>query len=144
MIVSTSLERICDGDRDSRLRQVGVSNFDVAEIEEFAYTRLVGTLQPPYSLFRCDVETVVLPYACAHDVGVLVYGSLVHGLLSGSMDERATLANDDWRSTNPSFDGETFRSNLAKVRDLRRFADEQFGSSVAAFTGLSPDRMTAR
>jgi aryl-alcohol dehydrogenase-like predicted oxidoreductase len=46
------------------------------------------------------------------------------------MDERTTFAHDDWRSTNPSFQGETFRRNLDKVRDLQRFASEELGSSV--------------
>jgi aryl-alcohol dehydrogenase-like predicted oxidoreductase len=116
--------------REGKIRHVGVSNFDVAEIEDFADTRPAESVQPPYSLFRRDIEQDLLPYARAHDIGVLVYGPLGHGLLSGSMDERTTFANDDWRSTNPTFQGETFRTNLGKVRDLERFAYEQLGSSV--------------
>jgi aryl-alcohol dehydrogenase-like predicted oxidoreductase len=116
--------------REGKIRHVGVSNFDVTELEEFARTRPVETLQPPYSLFSRDIDRDVLPYARAHDVGVLVYGPLAHGLLTGGIDERTTFADDDWRSTNPSFHGETFRSNLEKVRALQRFAGEQLGSSV--------------
>jgi aryl-alcohol dehydrogenase-like predicted oxidoreductase len=40
-------------------------------------------------------------------------------------------APDDWRSANPSFQGETFRHNLEKVRDLERFASEELGRSAA-------------
>ena len=117
--------------REGKIRHVGVSNFDVAEMAEFAHTRPVETLQPPYSLFRRDIEADVLPYTRAHDIGVLVYGPLAHGLLTGSMDERTTFAPDDWRSTNPSFQGDTFRRDLDKVRDLQRFAAEELGRSVA-------------
>jgi aryl-alcohol dehydrogenase-like predicted oxidoreductase len=116
--------------RAGKIRHVGVSNFDIAGMEEFARTRPLETLQPPYSLFRRDIETDVLPYARAHDIGVLVYGPLAHGLLTGAIDEGTSFANDDWRSTNPSFHGETFRDNLEKVRALQRFADGQLGSSV--------------
>lgn len=116
--------------RNGKIRHVGVSNFDVAEMEQFAHTRPVETLQPPYSLLRRDIETDVLPYSRAHDIGVLVYGPLAHGLLSGGMDERTTFADDDWRNTNPSFRGETFRRNLETVRDLQRFASEELGTSV--------------
>jgi hypothetical protein len=91
----------------------------------------VETLQPPYSLFRRDIETDVLPYTRAHDIGVLVYGPLAHGLLTGSMSEQTTFAPDDWRSANPSFEGESFRNNLGKVRDLQRFASDELGTSVA-------------
>ena len=111
---------------------------------EFAQTRPVETLQPPYSLFRRDIEADVLPYTRAHDIGVLVYGPLAHGLLTGTMDERTTFAPDDWRSTNPSFHGETFRHNLEKVRDVQRFASEELGTSVAqlavAWTLAEPGR----
>jgi aryl-alcohol dehydrogenase-like predicted oxidoreductase len=116
--------------REGKIRHVGVSNFDVAEMTEFARTRPVETLQPPYSLFRREIETDLLPYTRSHDIGVLVYGPLAHGLLTGSMDERTTFADDDWRGTNPSFHGETFRRNLEKVRELHRFASEELGSSV--------------
>jgi aryl-alcohol dehydrogenase-like predicted oxidoreductase len=116
---------------EGKIRHVGVSNFDVAEMASFARTRPVETLQPPYSLFRRDIETDVLPYASTHDIGVLVYGPLAHGLLTGTMDERTTFAPDDWRSTNPSFHGDTFHHNLVTVRDLQRFAADELGRSVA-------------
>ncbi len=133
--------------REGKIRHVGVSNFDVAEMAEFAQTRPVETLQPPYSLFRRDIEADVLPYTRTHDIGVFVYGPLAHGLLTGSMDERTTFADDDWRSANPSFHGETFRHNLEKVRDLERFASEELGTTVSqlavAWTLANPDVQVA-
>jgi aryl-alcohol dehydrogenase-like predicted oxidoreductase len=116
---------------EGKIRHVGVSNFDVGEMTTFARTRPVETLQPPYSLFRRGIETDLLPYTNTHDIGVLVYGPLAHGLLTGTMDERTTFAPDDWRSTNPSFHGATFHHNLDTVRDLQRFAADELGRSVA-------------
>ena len=74
--------------REGKIRHVGVSNFDVTEMAEFAQTRPVETLQPPYSLFRRDIEADVLPYTRDHDIGVLVYGPLAHGLLTGDHGRR--------------------------------------------------------
>jgi hypothetical protein len=115
---------------EGKIRHVGVSNFDVGAMEEFARTRPVETLQPPYSLFRRDIEAAVLPFTHRNDIGVLVYGPLAHGLLTGAMDERTTFASEDWRSTNPSFHGEPFRRNLEKVRDLQHFASDALGCSA--------------
>jgi aryl-alcohol dehydrogenase-like predicted oxidoreductase len=117
--------------REGKIRHVGVSNYDAAEMAEFAETRPVETLQPPYHLFRRDIEAGALPYAREHDIGVLIYGPLAHGLLTGSMDERTTFARDDWRSGSSVFDGEAFRRNLNVVSDLERLAADELGTSVA-------------
>ena len=70
---------------DGKIRHVGVSNFDVEQMEAFSATLPVETLQPPYHLFRRDIEADVLPYTAANDIGVLVYGPLAHGLLGGHL-----------------------------------------------------------
>jgi aryl-alcohol dehydrogenase-like predicted oxidoreductase len=110
---------------EGKIRHVGVSNFDVSQMAEFARTRPVETLQPPYHLFRRDAEADVLPYSREHDIGVLVYGTLAHGLLTGAMDQSTTFAADDWRSHSALFEGETFERNLGTVGELERFAHDR-------------------
>lgn len=114
-----------------KIRHVGVSNFDAAQTAEFAQTRPVETLQPPYHLFRRDIEREILPYCREHDIGVLVYGPLAHGLLTGAMDENIEFAADDWRSGAPFFKGEAFWRNVEVVRQLSRLASEELGVSVS-------------
>jgi aryl-alcohol dehydrogenase-like predicted oxidoreductase len=116
---------------EGKMRHVGVSNFDAAQMAEFARTRPVETLQPPYHLFRRDIEDEVLPYCREHDIGVLVYGPLAHGLLTGALDEDTQFAPDDWRSGAPFFKGEDYRRNLEVVRELERFASDELGASVS-------------
>ncbi len=116
---------------EGKIRHVGVSNFDTGQMEEFAITRPVETLQPPYHLFRREIEAEVLPYARQHDIGVLVYGPLAHGLLTGTLDEDTEFPTGDWRGGAPFFKGDDYRRNLATVRELERFAAERFGCSVS-------------
>jgi aryl-alcohol dehydrogenase-like predicted oxidoreductase len=115
---------------EGKIRHVGVSNYSADQMAEFARTRPVETLQPPYHLFRREIEADVLPYAREHDIGVLVYGPLAHGLLTGALDENATFSPDDWRSQSPLFRGDTLRRNVEKVRELERFGRER-GHSVS-------------
>ena len=68
-----------------KIRHVGVSNFDADQMDEFSTVQPVETLQPPYHLLRRGIETDILPYTRAHRIGVLVYGPLGHGLLSGGL-----------------------------------------------------------
>ena len=115
---------------EGKIRHVGVSNFDVSEMIKFGFTRPVETLQPPYNLFRRDIEREELPYAAEHDIGVLGYGPLAHGLLTGAMNDSTEFSSDDWRSDSPLFNGDAFRRNLETVRALDRFA-HAYGYGVA-------------
>ncbi|MDT5026608.1 MAG: hypothetical protein QOE61_3034 [Micromonosporaceae bacterium] len=108
-----------------KIRHVGVSNFDVGQMEEFSRRRPVETVQPPYHLFHRDIEADILPYAQSHDIGVLVYGPLAHGVLSGALTPSTTFPADDWRSKSREFQGAVFRRNLAVVDELARFARER-------------------
>jgi hypothetical protein len=101
---------------------VGLSNFDTEEISEFARGGPVETLQPPYHLFRPDADRELLPFCRQHEIGVLAYGVLAHGLLSGRLTETSTFAPDDWRRSSPMFEGEEFATNLAVVRELQTIA----------------------
>jgi aryl-alcohol dehydrogenase-like predicted oxidoreductase len=114
-----------------KIRLVGVSNFDATEMDEFSHTLPVETLQPVYHLFRRDIEESVLPYTKAHDIGVLVYGPLGHGLLSGALTPETRFAPDDWRSRSDVFQGEPYRRNLRVVSALDRFAQVELGTSVS-------------
>lgn len=117
--------------RAGKLRHVGVSNFDAEQVEEFSATLPVETLQPPYHLFRRDIESSILPYTRAHDIGVLVYGPLAHGLLSGVMTGDTKFAPGDWRASSDLFRGEPYRRNLRVVDALQRFAEVELGTTVS-------------
>jgi aryl-alcohol dehydrogenase-like predicted oxidoreductase len=93
-------------------------------------------VQPPSHLFRLDIETALLPYTRTEDIGVLAYGTLAHGLLTGTMTEDTRFAADDWRTAGPLFEGEQFRDNLRAVADLQRVArDRGTGVSALAIAG---------
>jgi len=116
--------------QEGKIRHVGVSNFSAPEMAELERSRPVETLQPAYHLFRRDIEDDVLPWCSEHDVGVLVYGPMAHGLLSGKFDRHTQLAEDDWRASSDLFRGEAFERNLETVERLRSFAEER-GLTVA-------------
>ncbi|MGW3169893.1 aldo/keto reductase [Streptomyces sp. NPDC001153] len=105
-----------------KIRHVGVSNYSAEQMAEFSRTLPVETLQPPYHLFRREIEDTVLPYTRQHGIGVLVYGPLAHGLLSGILSKETVFPADDWRAKSNVFRGETYGRNLAVVRELQEFA----------------------
>jgi aryl-alcohol dehydrogenase-like predicted oxidoreductase len=127
---------------EGKIGHVGVSNYNAGQMAEFAETLPVETLQPPYHLFRRDIEASTLPYTRANDIGVLVYGPLAHGLLTGTLTEDTTFAADDWRGRSPVFAGKNYRNNLATVGALGKLAADS-GMTVSqlaiAWTLANPD-----
>jgi aryl-alcohol dehydrogenase-like predicted oxidoreductase len=111
--------------REGKVRHVGVSNYAVDEMEALNRFGRLETLQPLYHMFRRDIEREILRYTARHDIGVLVYGSLAHGLLRGRMTPDTAFAAGDWRGTSPDFTGETLRRNLEVVERLKTFARER-------------------
>jgi aryl-alcohol dehydrogenase-like predicted oxidoreductase len=115
---------------DGKILHVGVSNFDVEQMEEFGATLPIEALQPPYHLFRREIEVDVLPYAAANDLGVLVYGPLAHGLLGGRLGPDTRFDTSDWRSGSPVFQGDTYERNLRVVGRLRDLATQELGVTL--------------
>ena len=115
----------------------------------------VEAVQPPYHLFRRDIEAGLLPYAAAYHIGVLAYGPLAHGLLGGTLTEATTFGADDWRSHSPALTGPGIRRNLNPAHlqesvgalDLALSRDDlaEIDSIMAAAVplgGPSPEGMT--
>lgn len=115
---------------EGKIRHVGVSNFDADQMDAFSATLPVETLQPPYHLLHRHIEAEVLPYAAAHDIGVLIYGPLAHGLLGGGIGPDTRFAPGDWRATSPDFRGAVFERNRARIDELSRYAREEIGVTV--------------
>src|SRR5271168_1003491 len=48
--------------REGKVRWIGVSNFNVEQMERAQAIAPITSLQPPYSLVRCQVESEILPF----------------------------------------------------------------------------------
>ncbi|MEV6507698.1 aldo/keto reductase [Streptomyces sp. NPDC051642] len=105
-----------------KIRHVGVSNFNAEQMARFSEVLPVKTPQPPYHLFRREIEDTVLPHTRQQDIGVLVHGPLAHGLLTGTFTEETVFPAGNWRSRSGVFEGETYRRNLTVVREPESFA----------------------
>ena len=109
---------------EGKIRHVGVSNFSPEQMDDLSRTVEVETDQPPYSLFNRGIEADVLPYCREQDVGVLTYGPLSHGLLSGNFDP-SRMDEGDWRREHEPFAGDNLERNLAAVERLGAFAEQR-------------------
>jgi aryl-alcohol dehydrogenase-like predicted oxidoreductase len=125
------------------VRHIGVSNFDVEQLERIADIAPVETLQPPYSLIERGVEREILPFAEREGIGVIAYSPMGSGLLTGRMtrERLAKLPDNDWRKSDVSFREPELSRNLAIVERLQTAAerhDTTPGAVAIAWTLRNP------
>src|SRR5436190_15043561 len=58
---------------EGKVRWIGVSNFDAAQMQQIAKFGPITSLQPPYSMVRPEVEASILPHCLANGIGVIAY-----------------------------------------------------------------------
>jgi aryl-alcohol dehydrogenase-like predicted oxidoreductase len=131
---------------EGKVRWIGVSNFDVDQLERCEAIRHVDSLQPPLSMVQRRALDDVIPWAAARRTGVIVYSPMASGLLSGTFDRDRldSLPSDDMRLGRPEFAEPLLSKNLALVERLRAIADE-LGCAVAELAiawGLAQDGVT--
>jgi aryl-alcohol dehydrogenase-like predicted oxidoreductase len=110
-----------------KIRHIGVSNFNAQQMQRALSVAPIASLQPPYSLLATEVEASILPFALAHQIGVIVYSPMASGLLSGGMTREriAALPEDDWRKHSPNFQEPLLSRNLRLVETLRAIGQRQ-------------------
>lgn len=122
-----------------KIRAYGVSNWPVEQMRAGEVFGSFATCQPVYSLLRRDIETDILPFCLANDVGTLVYSSLHLGLLTGKYKGNETF--EDLRKSRPDFQGERFRTicdRVAKVGEIASNYDLTTVQLVLAVTLMHP------
>ncbi len=116
-----------------RARFVGVSNFTGAMLAECTRTRRVDVSQVGYHMLDRRQEQETFPYCAGNGIGVMGYGSLGHGLLTGAFTATTTFdPARDWRAGGvafgqPIFRGDNLKTNVGVVERLRREVAEPRG-----------------
>jgi aryl-alcohol dehydrogenase-like predicted oxidoreductase len=117
--------------RDGKIRAIGVSNFSVAQLEEWQSTGVpLHSLQTPYSILRPAVAAAQLPWCATHGVGAIAYSPLFRGMLFGTWARTRTFADGDARGEHKDYQGQRFQRHLDAIDELTVIA-EAAGLSTA-------------
>jgi aryl-alcohol dehydrogenase-like predicted oxidoreductase len=110
---------------EGKVRNIGVSNFNVAQMKRAQAIAPITSLQPRYSLLHREIEAETLPFVARANIGVLAYSPMASGLLTGAMtpERIAGLPADDWRRANNDFREPQLSRNLRMVRLLRAISN---------------------
>ena len=117
---------MCELVESGKVRFVGVSNFDRALIERCEAVGHVDSLQQEFSMISL-ADRDLIRWCGDRGTGVVSYGPLGFGILSGRIEQDAVFAPDDWRSGSQEDPGpfaqEPLRAALEIVEGMRPVAD---------------------
>ena len=107
--------------RQGKVRHIGVSNFNVAQMQRALKIAPITSLQPPYSMINRTAEPEILPFCLEQNIGVINYSPMQSGLLTGAMtaDRVAQMPDDDFRKKAKNFQEPKLSQNLALAELLR-------------------------
>ena len=106
---------------EGKVRYIGVSNFNVRQMQRAQAIAPITSLQPPYSIVTRAIEKEILPFAAQNNIGVIAYSPMSAGLLTGAMTRErvANFTAEDWRRNLPNFQEPLLSRNLRLVERLR-------------------------
>jgi aryl-alcohol dehydrogenase-like predicted oxidoreductase len=108
---------------EGKVRHLGLSEASEQTLRRAVKIHPITALQSEYSLWTRDVEANGVLETCRElGIGFVPYSPLGRGFLSGELKRFEDLAADDFRRTNPRFQGENFARNLELVRKIEEIA----------------------
>jgi aryl-alcohol dehydrogenase-like predicted oxidoreductase len=107
-----------------KIKNIGLSEASAETLRRACKIHPVTALQSEYSLWTRDVEENGVLDACRElGVSLVPYSPLGRGFLSGELKNFDDLAADDFRRTQPRFQGENFAKNLELVENIKEIAE---------------------
>ena len=108
---------------EGKARYLGVCEAAAQTIRRAHAVHPLTAVQTEYSLFERGIEHDEVQATLRElEIGLVAYSPLGRGFLSGAITSPDDFAEDDWRRTDPRFQGENFERNLEVVREVRRIA----------------------
>jgi aryl-alcohol dehydrogenase-like predicted oxidoreductase len=106
--------------KQGKIRSYGVSNHTVEQLHANRHFGAYDAVQPCYSLVDTKIESDLLPYCQAENIGVMVYSPMHKGLLTGKYTGSETFG--DFRKHLPDFQGKRFQTIATAVQSLAPLA----------------------
>jgi len=121
MPIEDTVGAMAEGVKAGKVRHLGLSNVTDEEARRASRVHPMAAVQYEYSLWRRELETLLLPAWRELGIGLVPWAPLGSGFLGGKVPE---LSKDDWRKKNPRFTGDNLRANTDRFAPLKALAGE--------------------
>ncbi len=108
------------------IKAIGVSNYSVAQMNEFKKYSPIHSLQPPYSMFDRGIEEDIIPFCIENSIGIITYAPLYSGLLTGKffLDDTKIPSDINRKMKRQDLEEPCFSINKTTLLKLKDIADK--------------------
>jgi aryl-alcohol dehydrogenase-like predicted oxidoreductase len=117
--------------KEGKVLNFGVSNFSVSQIREANAILRICAVQIQYNLIDKSAESEIIPCCKELSIGMVVYGPLAQGLLTGKYTKVDKFDTSDRRSRLPHFQNEALDRHMKLIERMREISRREGGKSVA-------------
>ncbi|MBC8066005.1 MAG: aldo/keto reductase [Chlorobia bacterium] len=107
-----------------KVKHLGISEVSAATIRRANAVHPIAAVQNEFSLWTRDSEEFELPVTKELGIALVPYSPLGRGFLTGEIKSLDDLAPDDWRRSNPRFQGDNLAKNLEIVEQVKTIASK--------------------
>lgn len=96
--IEDTMEELARMKAEGKIRAIGVSNFDAALLEKASKVAQIASNQVAYSLLNREIENELIPFCLEQDIGILAYGPMGGGILTGKYKQKPKFEPGDVRT----------------------------------------------
>ncbi len=113
-----------------KIRYLGLSEAGPETLRRACKEHQISALQSEYSLWERGLEERIISCARELGIGLVAYSPVGRGFLTGQIKSFDDIAEDDYRRSDPRYQGANFAKNLDLVEQVKKVADK-YGATPA-------------
>lgn len=123
--IEETMKTLSELKKEGKIRYIGLSNYKKPQIEEALGCADIAVIQDHYSLLERSLEKEILVFCRQRKIGIITYGSLGGGILTGKYKRQHAFNSSDARGFFYKFyEGENFKKAERVVNTLKEISDK--------------------
>jgi len=111
--------------KQGKVKALGLSEASAETLRKAHAVHPIASLQTEYSLWSTEPESGLIDACCELGITFVAYSPLGRGFLNGAITKPEDLVENDWRRTNPRFQGEAMAKNHELVKAIKDMAKQK-------------------
>lgn len=117
-VIEETMQTLADLVKQGKIARIGLCEVSVPMLQRACAVHPVDVVQTEYSLWTREIEEDILPFLKKSNIGLVPYSPLGRGFLTGKIQDKNELSENDFRRTNPRFQDENLEQNKRLLQAL--------------------------